>query len=338
MVSGSPSSAAGFAIIDDEADGDHPGPTSPVPSARRAEQIGYDLTLIAELNLNDIKGVEAPSLDAWSTAAALAAVTEKLELMVAVRPTFHNPALLAKQAANIDRISIANGAVASPSTSSLPGGATKSTKYGIHFDEHDQRYARTSEWIDVLDGCWRDSTSPTRARSTPVARQHLSQSQTGRPPQLYSGAPHRPTLTDVGPQTPHPLRRRRIVKPPRTSSPPSATPTSCTATRPRSSAPRSPTCAQRRERARPATHDLRRRRLRHRPRLRRRSHPRGRTASPTSSSPLAATKTTSSGSPAPTSSRRSPSRTTQSPIAACAPASSEPPNTIQRAIGRVCRM
>ena len=70
----------------------------------RAEALGYDLTLIAELNLNDIKGPEADSLDAWSTAAALAAVTRKLELMVAVRPTFHNPALLAKQAANIDRI------------------------------------------------------------------------------------------------------------------------------------------------------------------------------------------------------------------------------------------
>ena len=39
-----------------------------------AEAWGYDLTLIAELNLNDIKGVESPALDAWSTAAALAAV------------------------------------------------------------------------------------------------------------------------------------------------------------------------------------------------------------------------------------------------------------------------
>src|SRR5688572_2189878 len=73
--------------------------------ARRSEELGFDLTLVAELNLNDIKGIEAPSLDAWSTAAALAAVTERLELMVAVRPTFHNPAQLAKQAANIDRIS-----------------------------------------------------------------------------------------------------------------------------------------------------------------------------------------------------------------------------------------
>ncbi len=56
--------------------------------AMRSEQIGYDLSLVAELNLNDIKGVAAPSLDAWSTAAALMAVTERLELMVAVRPTF----------------------------------------------------------------------------------------------------------------------------------------------------------------------------------------------------------------------------------------------------------
>ena len=74
------------------------------PLAQRSEQIGYDLTLVAELNLNDIKGVEAPALDAWSTAAALTAVTERLEFMVAVRPTFHSPALLAKQAANIDHI------------------------------------------------------------------------------------------------------------------------------------------------------------------------------------------------------------------------------------------
>jgi FMNH2-dependent dimethyl sulfone monooxygenase len=73
--------------------------------AQRSEAIGFDLTLVAELNLNDIKGVDAPSLDAWSTASALAAVTERLEIMVAVRPTFHPPALLAKQAASLDQLS-----------------------------------------------------------------------------------------------------------------------------------------------------------------------------------------------------------------------------------------
>ncbi|CAN5153865.1 hypothetical protein BH24GEM2_BH24GEM2_12750 [soil metagenome] len=28
-------------------------------------------------------------------------------------------------------------------------------KYGVQFDEHDDRYARTSEWLDVVDGLWK---------------------------------------------------------------------------------------------------------------------------------------------------------------------------------------
>src|SRR6201998_1401464 len=118
---------------------------------QRAEDLGYSLSLIAELNLNDIKGVDAPSLDAWSTAAALAAVTESLELMVAVRPTFHLPALLAKQAANIDHIS--NGRLTLNVVSSW--WADTAHKYGVACEQHDDRYARTSEWLDVLDGVWK---------------------------------------------------------------------------------------------------------------------------------------------------------------------------------------
>lgn len=119
--------------------------------AQRSEELGYDLTLIAELLLNDIKGIEAPSLDAWSTAAALAAVTERLELMVAVRPSFHPPAILAKQAANIDWIS--NGRLALNVVSAW--WKDEARRYGVAFDEHDDRYARTSEWLDVVDGAWR---------------------------------------------------------------------------------------------------------------------------------------------------------------------------------------
>jgi FMNH2-dependent dimethyl sulfone monooxygenase len=120
--------------------------------AVRSEEIGFDLTLIAELNLNDIKGVEAPSLDAWSTAAALAAVTRRLELMVAVRPTFHHPALLAKQAANID--AIAEGRLSLNVVSSW--WRDEATQYGVPFDAHDARYQRTAEWLDVVKGLWRE--------------------------------------------------------------------------------------------------------------------------------------------------------------------------------------
>ena len=121
--------------------------------AQRSEEIGFDLSLVAELNLNDIKGVDAPSLDAWSTAAALTAVTNTLELMVAVRPTFHNPALLAKQAANIDRIG-GGGRLSLNVVSSWWAGEAR--KYGVQFDEHDDRYARTSEWLEIVDKIWRE--------------------------------------------------------------------------------------------------------------------------------------------------------------------------------------
>ncbi len=121
--------------------------------AQRSEEIGFDLSLVAELNLNDIKGVDAPSLDAWSTAAALTAVTNTLELMVAVRPTFHNPALLAKQAANIDRIG-GGGRLSLNVVSSWWAGEAR--KYGVQFDEHDDRYARTAEWLEIVDKMWRE--------------------------------------------------------------------------------------------------------------------------------------------------------------------------------------
>ena len=148
-----------------------------------AEALGYDCTLIAELNLNDIKGPEAPSLDAWSTAAALAAVTKKLEIMVAVRPTFHNPALLAKQAASIDRIS--NGRLTLNVVSSW--WREEALKYGIAFDEHDDRYARTDEWIDVLDACWSQQHTTHAGRFYNVADNILSPKPF--PHRTYSGAP-----------------------------------------------------------------------------------------------------------------------------------------------------
>jgi len=119
---------------------------------QRAEEIGYDLTLVAELNLNDIKGTDQPALDAWSTAAALAAVTTRLELMVAVRPNFHQPALFAKQAANISRIS--GGRLSLNVVSSW--WAEEARSYGLAFDQHDDRYARTREWLEVVEGLWRE--------------------------------------------------------------------------------------------------------------------------------------------------------------------------------------
>jgi len=152
--------------------------------ARRSEKIGYDLSLIAELNLNDIKGVDAPSLDAWSTSAALAAVTETLELMIAVRPTFHLPALLAKQAANIDNIS--GGRVSLNVVSSW--WAEEAKKYGVQFDQHDDRYARTSEWLDVVDAAWKQDHFAYSGKYYSVTDLVLQPKPVAKPrPMIYAG-------------------------------------------------------------------------------------------------------------------------------------------------------
>jgi dimethylsulfone monooxygenase len=155
--------------------------------AKRSEEIGYDITLIAELLLNDIKGIQAPSLDAWSTAAALAAVTERLELMVAVRPSFHPPAILAKQAANIDNIS--NGRLALNVVSAW--WKDEARRYGAAFDEHDDRYVRTREWLDVVGGAWREPSFSYRGRFyqyDDIVLEPKPISRAGRPrPTIYAG-------------------------------------------------------------------------------------------------------------------------------------------------------
>ena len=152
--------------------------------AIRSEEIGFKISLIAELNLNDIKGVEAPSLDAWSTTAALAAITNTLELMVAVRPTFHNPALLAKAAANIDHIS--NGRISLNVVSSW--WKDEAEKYGVQFEQHDDRYARTEEWLTVLNNVWQKDHYSFEGKYYTVKDNILQPKPVSQPrPCIYAG-------------------------------------------------------------------------------------------------------------------------------------------------------
>ncbi|MDC0715403.1 LLM class flavin-dependent oxidoreductase [Nannocystis bainbridge] len=150
--------------------------------AVRSEQLGYDLTLVAELFLNDIKGPAAPALDAWTTAAALAAVTTRLELMVAVRPTFHSPAIFAKQAANLDQIS--GGRLALNVVSSW--WSDEARRYGVRFERHDDRYARTDEWLRIVTGAWSEPEFSFRGQFYEVEGCVLAP-KPARRPVLYAG-------------------------------------------------------------------------------------------------------------------------------------------------------
>jgi FMNH2-dependent dimethyl sulfone monooxygenase len=152
--------------------------------ARRAEALGFSTTLIAELNLNDIKGPGEPVLEAWTTSAALAATTERLEIMAAIRPGFRNPAVVAKMAANIDQLS--GGRFTLNIVSAW--WAEEARQYGMAFVEHDERYARTAEFVQVLKGLWTQERTTVRGRYSQVEEAYLAPKPVQQPwPRLYAG-------------------------------------------------------------------------------------------------------------------------------------------------------
>jgi dimethylsulfone monooxygenase len=151
---------------------------------RWAETAGWDTTLVAELNLNDIKGPEADCLEAWTTASALAAVTDRIEIMTAVRPNFRLPALVAKEAATIDRIS--NGRFTLNVVSAW--WKTESEQFGGAWVEHDERYARTEEFLRILKGMWTQDRFSFAGRHYSVKEAQLAPKPVQRPwPRLYAG-------------------------------------------------------------------------------------------------------------------------------------------------------
>lgn len=75
--------------------------------ARVAEEAGFDSLWVGDHLLYDLPdGTRRGPWEAWTVLAALAAVTERVELGPFVAATsFHNPAMLAKKAATLDEIS-----------------------------------------------------------------------------------------------------------------------------------------------------------------------------------------------------------------------------------------
>ena len=92
--------------------------------------------------------------------------------------------LLAKQAANIDHIS--GGRLTLNVVSSW--WADEARKYGVGFEQHDDRYARTSEWLDVLNGVWSQDHFSYEGKYYRVEDNVLEPKPVSQPrPTLYAG-------------------------------------------------------------------------------------------------------------------------------------------------------
>ena len=115
-----------------------------------AERLGFDATLIAQHTVNPHHD-SLDQLEAWTSAAALAALTSRIELIAAVKPFLYHPVVLAKMAQQIEHISRGRFAI------NLVNGWNRAEpeKAGIAFAEHDERYAYGREWIQVVDSLLR---------------------------------------------------------------------------------------------------------------------------------------------------------------------------------------
>jgi alkanesulfonate monooxygenase len=112
-----------------------------------AEELGYDATLLAQHTINP-RGDHHGQLEAWTASAALAAITDRIEIITAIKPLLYHPVVLAKQALQIEEISGGRFAINFVNAWFKP----EIERAGITFIEHDERYAYGAEWLSVVKG------------------------------------------------------------------------------------------------------------------------------------------------------------------------------------------
>lgn len=116
--------------------------------ARAAERAGAAVILIPTGTVNDSYAPDAPFMESWTTASALAALTRRIRLLVAVNPAGLRPELAAHQAETLE--AIAPGRVAI----NLVAGGGPEGPYGSEPLDHDARYARLGELAGALRARW----------------------------------------------------------------------------------------------------------------------------------------------------------------------------------------
>ena len=132
--------------------------------ARTAESVGFDYAL-AQARFFGSYGAEK-QLEALSIANALAAQTDDLHVIGAVHPGLWEPGPLANFIATADRISDGRFSI------NIVSGWFKGefTGFGQPWLEHDERYARSTEFIEVLQTLWTEERATYDGRFYTIGR------------------------------------------------------------------------------------------------------------------------------------------------------------------------
>ncbi|MFP6890517.1 MAG: LLM class flavin-dependent oxidoreductase [Nitrospinota bacterium] len=115
--------------------------------ARKAEKSGFTTILVPTSQVSGHYGFQAPTWDSIINAAVIAPATSTIKLLLAVRTGVIHPAICARMMASLDELS--GGRIL---YNIVTGGAALSN-YGDDLD-HDTRYERTDEFLEVMEGLW----------------------------------------------------------------------------------------------------------------------------------------------------------------------------------------
>lgn len=111
--------------------------------ARTHEEAGFDMVLT---------GYSSSTPDGFEVAGYAAAHTERLGYLIAHRPGFVAPTLSARKAATLDQLT--NGRIA---LHIITGGNDIEQRQDGDWLDHDSRYRRTDEYLDVMRRIWTDT-------------------------------------------------------------------------------------------------------------------------------------------------------------------------------------
>ena len=125
--------------------------------ARAHEAAGFDSVLV---------GYMSTSADGFMVASYAASVTERLRFLIAHRPGFMAPTLAARKAATLDHFTAGRIAL-----HIISGGSDAEQARDGDWLDHDARYRRTDEYLDIVRRVWTSpSPSTTKAHFTACAR------------------------------------------------------------------------------------------------------------------------------------------------------------------------
>jgi F420-dependent oxidoreductase-like protein len=156
-------------------------------AATEFDALGFDSVWVCD----HVYGVPVPSLpilEAWSELAAVAAITERVELGTLVTPPFfRNPAILAKQVATVDQIS--NGRVIVGLGAGWFGAEFEG--YGCEFPSLGERMEALEETAQILELLWTEERASFEGRHFALREAVCEPKPMRRPPLLIGGGGER---------------------------------------------------------------------------------------------------------------------------------------------------